>query len=187
LAADVDEPACQADGVPILRRSSGGGTMLLSKGCLCYSLVVPYDHAPALPGIRPSYRYILGRIRHALRGAVPGITLAGPSDLAVAGRKVSGNSQQRKRRFFLHHGTLLYDFELALVGRYLRQPARQPEYRQDRPHAAFLTNLAISAEEITRRLRAAWDADQEATTWPEHAVRELTRAKYDNPEWTRRS
>ncbi|HEV3117610.1 MAG TPA: lipoate--protein ligase family protein, partial [Gemmataceae bacterium] len=35
LADDVDEAACHADGVPILRRSSGGGTVLLGSGCLC--------------------------------------------------------------------------------------------------------------------------------------------------------
>ena len=40
LAEDVDETACHTDGVPILRRSSGGGTVLLGTGCLCYSLVL---------------------------------------------------------------------------------------------------------------------------------------------------
>ena len=48
LAQDVDEAACQADGVPILRRSSGGGTVLLGRGCLLYSLVLSYDRSPAL-------------------------------------------------------------------------------------------------------------------------------------------
>src|SRR6476646_5803774 len=41
LAEDVNESACAADGVPILRRSSGGGTVLLGPGCLCFSLVLP--------------------------------------------------------------------------------------------------------------------------------------------------
>src|SRR5438874_3390218 len=60
LAADVDEPACRAAGVPILRRSSGGGTVLLGTGCLCYSLVLSYDRSPALLGVRSSYINILG-------------------------------------------------------------------------------------------------------------------------------
>src|SRR5690348_8693943 len=54
LAEDVDEPACQADGVPILRRSSGGGTVLLGTGCLLYSLVLNYERSPALTEIRAS-------------------------------------------------------------------------------------------------------------------------------------
>src|SRR5207302_3720023 len=111
---------------------------------------------------------------------------SGTSDLAAAGRKFSGNSQQRKRHFLLHHGTLLYDFDLERVSRYLRQPARQPDYRRDRTHAAFLTNLPLGAEEIKRRLRAAWQADTEVTAWPWELVQELAENKYRNPEWTRR-
>ena len=76
---------------------------------------------------------------------------AGTSDLAAAGRKFSGNAQQRKRRFLLHHGTLLYAFDLSRVGRYLRPPPRQPEYRAGRDHVAFLRNLDLPAEEIKRR------------------------------------
>src|SRR5262245_19091088 len=34
LAQDVDEAACTAASVPVLRRASGGGTVLLGPGCL---------------------------------------------------------------------------------------------------------------------------------------------------------
>src|SRR4051794_13957499 len=59
LAEDVDEAACARDGVPVLRRSSGGGTVLLGAGCLCYSLVLSYARDAALREIRPSYRFTL--------------------------------------------------------------------------------------------------------------------------------
>src|SRR5438445_11880591 len=94
LAEDVDEPACAAAGVPILRRSSGGGTVLLWPGCLCHSLVLSYDRSPALLGVRSSYIYILGHIRQALAGIVGEIACSGTSDLAVGGQKFSGNAQQ---------------------------------------------------------------------------------------------
>src|SRR5271165_3148381 len=48
LAEDVDEAACVADGVPILRRSSGGGTVLLGQGCLLFTLVLRHDRDAAL-------------------------------------------------------------------------------------------------------------------------------------------
>jgi lipoate-protein ligase A len=186
LAADVNEAACLADGVPVLRRASGGGTVLLGKGCLLYSLLLAYARAPALSEIRSSYAYIFEHLRAALEDAVPGIEVAGTSDLAVAGLKFSGNAQQRKRRYLLHHGTMLYGFDVELVGRYLRQPARQPEYRHHRAHAAFLMNLPLPAEEIQRRLCAAWQADTPRTTWPEEEMRQLAADKYNNPAWTRR-
>src|SRR5690242_11713934 len=87
LADDVDEAACRADGVPVLRRASGGGTVLLGPGCLCYGLVLAFERGPALREITPSYAYILGRVGGALAGLLPGIERAGTSDLTDAGLK----------------------------------------------------------------------------------------------------
>jgi lipoate-protein ligase A len=184
LAEDVDEPACAESGVPVVRRSSGGGTVLWGRGCLLYSLVLRFDRDPALTEIRPSYRHILGRVAEAL--GVAGVEYAGVSDLAVGGRKFSGNAQQRKRDHLLHHGTILYDFDLAQVGRYLRVPPRQPEYRAGRAHEEFLCNLDLPAEEVRRRLRAAWGADGRMTGWPAGQVRRLVAEKYALEAWTRR-
>jgi lipoate-protein ligase A len=186
LATDVDEAACRAGGVRVLRRTSGGGTVLLGHGCLSYSLVLPLDRSPALADITASYRYILGTVRDALDGLLPGIELAGTSDLAAAGRKFSGNAQQRKRHHLLHHGTLLYDFDLGLVGCYLRLPARRPEYRGERGHAEFLRNFPVTADVLRHRLRAAWNAAADLPSWPEERVRELVRDKYATEDWLRR-
>ncbi len=186
LAHDVDEVACRADGVPLLRRSSGGGTVLLGRGCLCYSLVLSYARAPALAEIPTSYVYILERVLAALDGLLPELSRQGTSDLASAGRKFSGNAQQRKRAHVLHHGTLLYAFDLAQVGRYLRAPERQPKYRAQREHDDFLVNLPVGAEELKRRLRVEWGAAEEASVWPEERVCRLVAEKYQKPDWTRR-
>ena len=112
VAIDVNVAACEADGVPILRRASGGGTVLIGPGCLCFSLVLAYDSAPGLEDIRASNRYVLGRVANALRPLVAA-RYEGTSDLAVHALKVSGNAQQRKRRHFFHHGTILCGFDLA--------------------------------------------------------------------------
>lgn len=186
LAEDVDEEACRSDGVPVLRRSSGGGTVLLGRGCLLYSLVLAFDRDPALREIPTSYVYILDRVLGALGGLLPDMRFAGTSDLAAGGRKFSGNAQQRKRTHLLHHGTLLYDFDLAAVGRYLRMPERRPEYRADRDHLAFLTNLPATRDELAARLRRAWGAGGEPAELPEDAVRQLIEEKYGKAEWIRR-
>jgi lipoate-protein ligase A len=186
LAEDVDEAACIADGVPILRRSSGGGTVLLDSGCLLYTLVLSYERDPALTDIRQSYRCILGRIAAALTEAIGSIEPAGISDLVFAGRKISGTAQQRKRSSMLHHGTLLYDMDLSLIPRYLREPPRQPEYRGGRTHLDFVANLPLHRDEIKQRLRRLWGADQSQIAVPMGEVRRLVVDKYDNPHWTKR-
>ncbi|HTU91423.1 MAG TPA: lipoate--protein ligase family protein [Gemmataceae bacterium] len=186
IAEDVDEAACSADEVPVLRRSSGGGTVLLGRGCLLYSLVLSYERHPQLADIRGSYRYILGCIGAGLTDSVGPIEHAGISDLVCAGRKFSGTAQQRKRSFLLHHGTLLYDMDLSLIPCYLREPPRQPDYRGSRTHLAFVGNLSLHGDEIKQRLRRLWDANESRQTWPAEEVKRLVVDKYDNPHWTRR-
>jgi lipoate-protein ligase A len=169
--------------VPVLRRSSGGGTVLLGAGCLLYSLVLDQERESALAEIQPSYRFILGRVAAALGGDAG---QAGISDLAIGGRKFSGNAQQRKRRHLLHHGTLLYAFDLGKVGHYLRPPPRQPEYRAGRDHGEFLLNLPLTIVDLKRRLCAAWEADTGTDVWPEEDVRRMVAEKYSLAAWVRR-
>jgi lipoate-protein ligase A len=186
LAEDVVEETCQADAVPIVRRSSGGGTVLLGRGCLLYSLVLRYERAPPLSEIPSSYRFILHHVAAALSDPAAQVEQEGISDLALGGRKFSGNAQQRKRTHLLHHGTILYDFDLTCVARYLRPPPRQPDYRAGRDHLAFLHNLPLSTAEIRSRLRSAWQAETEGVRWDEELVKQLCRDKYDLETWTRR-
>jgi lipoate-protein ligase A len=184
LGEEVNEAACLAAGVPVFRRSSGGGTVLLGPGCVLYTLVLSYERALELRGIQSSYKYIFDRFRIA--GWPSGIEHAGISDLAVAARKFSGNSQQRKQRYLLHHGTILYAFDLQRVEKHLRLPSRQPAYREGRSHSDFLMNLPVSAADIRAGLREAWNATAKVSSWPRELVSELTSHKYTCAKWIRR-
>ena len=186
LADDVREEVCRAESVPIARRSSGGGTVMLGRGCLIYTLVLSYQRDPELTQIGSSYRFILGRIGKALGEGIGTVERAGISDLILSGRKFSGTAQQRKRAFLLHHGTLLHDFDLPTISHYLHEPPLQPEYRAGRGHLEFVCNLPLEGEEIERRLRSVWEAHDLLANWPTQTVRHLVAAKYGNPTWTNR-
>jgi lipoate-protein ligase A len=151
VADDVIQDACRRDGVPVLRRFSGGGTVILGPGCLNYALAVSLVSYPAFEDVAASFSTILQQVAALLN--VTGLAVAGVTDLALDGRKVSGNAQRRGRRALLHHGTLLYAFDAGLAARYLRDPDRQPAYRAVRPHTAFLGNLPLSRPVIEAGLR----------------------------------
>jgi lipoate---protein ligase len=184
VADDVNVERCEQDGIAIRRRSSGGGTVLLGPGCLCYSLVLRLDADPALRSIRASYRWILQKMCAALANLDPGIRLADVSDLAIGDRKFSGCAQQRKRQHLLHHGTLLYDFDFGRMSRYLHLPSRRPEYRESRNHEDFLRNLSGTAEQIAQALRTQWRASTPALELPLERATLLAREKYESNDWT---
>jgi lipoate-protein ligase A len=154
---EVDAVACDAAGVPILRRATGGGTVLLGPGCLCFSLVLSYDRRPALRDVAAGHQLIGGRMIQAL--GLPGLAVRGGSDLAWGDRKVSGSAQLRGRYGVLHQGTLLHAFVPELISRFLPEPRRRPSYRGRRGHADFVGNLPLSRPEMKSRLAHAWMAE----------------------------
>ncbi len=97
--------------------------------------------------------------------------------------KFSGNSVRCRRTHFLYHGTLLYDFPLPLIERCLKMPSRVPDYRGGRGHAAFVTNLPLTAESLRRALVAAWEASTPRSDWPREPTEQLACAKYRLPQW----
>ncbi|WP_040889652.1 lipoate--protein ligase family protein [Zavarzinella formosa] len=183
VAIDVKRETCERDGVPILRRSSGGGTVLLGRGCLLFSLIVNHRRAAEIRDVNASYRWILGRVKAAL-SSFSNVDHSGISDLAIDGVKFSGNAQQRKSRAILHHGTILYDFDLPSVPKYLNPPERMPEYRHGRSHEEFVRNIPGTREEIMMRLSEVFEANP--ATFPLEALESvpgLVDEKYGRGEW----
>ncbi len=187
VGAEVDVAACGAAGMPVLRRCSGGGTVLQGPGCLNYALVLPVAESGPLASITGTNEFVMERNREAVAGLVgQPVRIEGHTDLAVAGRKFSGNSQRRRRRCLLFHGTFLLGFELRLIGRVLRPPTREPAYRQGRGHGDFVMNLPVAEEVLRAALRRVWGAQNEMKNPPVALARELAAARYGNDEWNRR-
>ena len=192
LELNVNPAACEADGVPVLRRGSGGGTVLLGPGALCWSLALPVGPPAGVPGDIPA---VTSHIMHALADAfaAAGVPAGvdGTSDLTVPGPgdarlKIGGNAQRWLKTAMLHHGTLLYDFDLALIPKYLSRPERQPDYRAGRDHAAFVTNLNLPRQAVVAAIRAAFGAAGEAGDPPLGLMRELMAERYADPAWHER-
>ena len=184
LAVEVAPSSCAADAVPILRRVSGGGTVLQGPGCLNYSLILDCEK-PGLKNIATTFHYVLNR-HSKLIAALTGLNVAieGISDLTVSGRKFSGNAQYRKARYALVHGTFLLDFDVAQIERYLRMPIKQPDYRQNRPHSDFVTNLDIDVDRMREGLRDEWQARALLEVGPLDNIERLVNERYGRPEWS---
>ncbi len=183
---EANVAACRADGVPILRRASGGAAIVTGAGCLMYGVVLSYHARPALRDLDQAHRLMMQTLSSAL--SIDGLTISvhGICDLVHAGRKFSGNALRCKRQHLLYHGTLLYDYPLTNIARYLGQPARMPEYRAGREHETFVTNLPLARERMVTALREAFEADAELPTLPTELTEKLVEEKYSQASWTER-
>jgi lipoate---protein ligase len=211
VATEVNVAACEARGIPLLRRCSGGGTVLQGPGCLNYSLILKIDAAGPLHSIASTNRFIMERNRAAVESLLTSngrgneapsfksevrspkseVEVRGHTDLALNAQhptfntqlKFSGNSQRRRKHFLLFHGTFLLNFDLALVSEVLRMPLKQPDYRKGRTHAKFLTNLNMPAAKVKAALQEMWDVDSPLKNPPLEEIPKLAREKYTRHEW----
>ncbi|MBI1248848.1 lipoate--protein ligase family protein [bacterium] len=181
---EVDTEVCRERNVPVLRRASGGAAVVTGPGCLMYAVVLSYELRPQLAALDVCHQFVMGRIQRTLAKEVPEIGFQGTCDLTLEGRKFSGNSLRCKRRSLIYHGTLLYDFDLKLIHQLLRTPPRMPDYRQERSHESFVTNVPIARETIRERLVEAWPTNGEMTDWPKDLTDRLVAEKYIKNEWT---
>ena len=144
-------------GIPILRRMSGGGSVVHFSGNLNYSLIFSISEFSHFFPIHASYELILSALCRTFQTQGFHIQHNGLSDLCViqggTTRKISGNSQVRKRGNLMHHGTFLYQpNDRHKIAYYLKKPPKEPDYRKGRGHDDFmiLTPLKISKFTLIR-------------------------------------
>jgi lipoate-protein ligase A len=154
----LNVPNCINDGVTVVRRFSGGGTVYLDENSLMITFILNRGSFPDLqlyprPLIQFTeqiYSLVFNEnnaanhdnssresssdsVQFALRG----------NDYCFGHRKFAGNAQSISRDRWLHHTSFLWDYNIAAINKYLSQPLfkKQPEYRQQRNHHDFLTNI----------------------------------------------
>jgi lipoate---protein ligase len=170
--------------IPIIRRISGGGTVLQGPGCLNYSLILKLENHPETSGILSSNRYVMTRLERAFSELLgKAVRVQGSTDLTVEDLKFSGNAQRRKRKTLLFHGTFLTNFDLKEIERWLKSPPKQPAYRRNRAHRDFVMNIPIAPEKIISKLAEIWGAMPGPMAMPGGIITQLVREKYGLESW----
>lgn len=192
IATEVNVSACETRGIPILRRCSGGGTVVQGPGCLNYAVILRIDDTCTTHSISAANQFVMERVRRALSQQlspnshlptpISQLLVAGHTDLAINGRKFSGNAQRRRKNFLLFHGTFLLNYDLALISELLPMPSQEPDYRATRSHRDFLTNLDLAADRIKAALAQAWSVTAPLSEVPHDRIQAL-RPKYESREW----
>ena len=183
MQSNVNVAACNDHSIPILRRISGGGTVVQGPGCMNYSLIL--KNGARLKNVGDTFKYVLERHR-SVTEKVCGVTvrLEGISDLTCDGFKFSGNAQYRKARFVLVHGTFLLNVDLSVLETLLPMPAKQPAYRRRRSHLEFVTNLHVDPSQLCSGLKNAWACEANLRDVPFGRIDQLVSERYTNSDWS---
>lgn len=130
--------------IPVYKRRSGGGAVLLSSGCLCLGFRFSKRKEFSL---HDYFKAGSGHIRHVVEKAL-GIVLEpkGISDLVFQDRKVVGCALYMPRDYALYLASILIEPNFFEIDKYLAHPSKEPEYRSRRPHSEFLVGLAALAK-----------------------------------------
>jgi lipoate-protein ligase A len=154
----VHAAAAARDGVPLVRRFSGGGTVVVDAGTVFVSFVCNKAALPDVPSFPRDIMAWTSRFYAPVfadvcaspgPGSGPGSGAAAfqllEHDYVLGARKVGGNAQSISRDRWVHHTSFLWDFDPANMA-YLKHPPKAPAYRAARAHTDFLARLRDHAQ-----------------------------------------
>ena len=135
----VVEESTLRDNVTVLKRRTGGQTVMLTPNNLIISAVITDESVMKPKDVFNQFNdHIIGAIakNHSVKFATRGI-----SDIATGELKILGSSMYRGRGFLFYHAVLNFNEPSTTFQKYLKHPNNEPEYRKGRKHHEFVTSL----------------------------------------------
>lgn len=186
---EADFRRAEAEGVQIVRRISGGGTVYHDLGNLNIALLAPHDplhHNNYAPLLEPLVRLLE---HHGVRARINERNSLVLDD----GRKISGSAQFVSRGRMLTHATLLYDADLDLLDRLLTPATPIADSRAVPSVRSRVANLAPMMPEVSgiselagmiEEAFAGADPVRRVLNDEERSsVQELVTCRYETWEW----
>ena len=198
---DVDAVACEANGVSVVRRPTGGRAVLHTAD-LCYAVVAPKDDPQVGGSIGDSYCRLSEALTLALaKVGAPADCLAdteavgygasaacfaraAPYEPQSASRKLVGSAQVRSQTAFLQQGSVRLAADSGLEASLLGLPAPLPALND-------VLDRTVSYEEMAAAMRDAFAEcfgvrlePGEPTRGERELAERLQREKFADAAWT---
>ena len=185
-AQEVNRAFVEERGIRVVRRISGGGAVYHDLGNLNYTFIVPNDEGSPFDFARHAMPVVRALEKLGVRAE-----FNSRNDLAIDGRKFSGSAQHMDKRRLLHHGTLLFDSDLSVLGQALAVDEEKFTSKGFRSVRSRVTNILphlpvkLSMAEFIAALRDSLSGTERRYLTPDEAgaIGTLRDTKYATWEW----
>jgi lipoate-protein ligase A len=127
------------DNITVLRRPSGGQTVILTPNNVLIAAVF-FGNKTMHP--KEVFQQINKLIISAIEETgIHNLIMMGISDIAISNKKILGSAIYRSKTALLYHAVLNLGEPASTFERYLKHPSKEPDYRQGRSHTEFVTSL----------------------------------------------
>lgn len=132
---DVHVDICNRRGIPVIRRTLGGGTGYSDRNQIIYNIIFREDNPEIPHGPGNVYMFVLG-------GVVEALHALGVNDVSIDetrfgvyanGKKISGSGQLTSQGVVNAGGSFLVDFDFKTMGELLRDPVKNLKEGVDKP------------------------------------------------------
>ncbi len=145
--------------INVVRRLSGGGAVYHDLGNLNYTLIVSSDE-----DVAGSFRKFTEPVIEVLRSLGVPAEFSGRNDIVIDGKKFSGNAQYWSKNRLLHHGTLLFNSDLAVVQEALN-------VQTDKLHSKGIKSVRSRVTNIYPYLKTPLSIEEFKTILLEHLLK----------------
>ncbi|MBC3900100.1 lipoate--protein ligase [Acetobacterium malicum] len=186
---EINQEYVREKDIKVVRRLSGGGAVYHDLGNLNFTFIVN-DHGQEQFDFQTFTRPLV----EALKTLGVNAEFNSRNDIAIDGKKFSGNSQYAKRGRILHHGTILFNSNLATIQSALKVKKDKIESKGIKSVKSRVTNISDYLNEEytlddfkTALLKAMFENDNlETITLLEEeiqAIEQLKTEKYATWDW----
>lgn len=187
-AQEINADFVARHGITVVRRMTGGGAVYHDMGNLNYSFISDVGEAEKL-----SIEKFARPVCAALESMGVKAELSGRNDILAEGKKVSGVAQRIYKDRILHHGTLLFDSDGAMIAGALQADPEKFTSKSAKSVRSRVGNIRellprdMSLEDFRARILKELGGESLVRWQPEEGeleeIERIAREKYRSWDW----
>ncbi|MCF8081732.1 MAG: hypothetical protein K9M96_01450 [Deltaproteobacteria bacterium] len=188
---------CQARGIAVNRRSTGGGTVIMGPRVVALGLGINVDYPGLKKGVGGVFESLSRVLIHALQWVGIEACFQPKNDLEAAGKKIAGLSAASEAdNSLLFHTSLLVDFDVSLMLDIMNTPLVKV---RDKGYNCFSQRMTtvreqlghdLSVESMMEAIQQAFEQEfgiafqeDRPDPWEQQTIQHYIQNRYTKREW----